>query len=358
VETALAVHPHDIVLVPPQFPRHPSEVLPLPPAPPPDPTAQSQVLANEVASAFAFFTSRFGPPPLKQLTVSPIPGRFGQGFPGLIYLSTLAYLRPQDRPNVTNRGTQLFFSELLHAHEVSHQWWGNVVTTDGYQDNWIMEGLANYSALMYLEKKKGTRALEDVLEDYKRDLLTKLPDGKTIESRGPITWGLRLESSQAPMAWQTITYNKGAWIFHMIRRMLGETAFQEMLTTLVKRYKFQSISVAELQALIAGFLPKDFPDPKLDSFFENWIYDVGVPALKLTYSVKGKAPNVVVTGSVNQTEVSDRFTAYAPVEITTARGKIVKWVATGESSGFTVKLPAPPTKVTLDPLGSVLAVRK
>jgi hypothetical protein len=358
VEAALAAHPNDMVVLPPQFPRRPTEVLPLPPPPGPDPTAQSRVLANEVASAFAFFTSRFGPPPLKQLTVSPIPGRFGQGFPGLIYLSTLAYLRPQDRPNVNNRGTQLFFSELLHSHEVAHQWWGNVVTTDGYQDGWIMEGLANYSALMYLEKKKGTKALEDVLEDYKKDLLMKLPDGNTVESRGPITWGLRLESSQAPQAWQIITYNKGAWLFHMIRRMLGESAFQEMLTTLVKRYKFQPISVPELQALVASFLPKDFPDPNLDAFFENWIYGVGIPTLKLNYSVKGKAPNVIVTGSVNQTDVNDQFTAYAPVEITTARGKLVKWVATGDSSGLTVKLSSPPTKVALDPLGSILAVRK
>ena len=358
VESALAAHPRDIVVLPPQFPRRQTEVVRLPPAPAPDPTAQSQALANEVASECAFFTSRFGPPPLTQLTVSPIPGRFGQGFPGLIYLSTLAYLRPQDRPNAANRNTQLFFSELLHAHEVAHQWWGNVVTTSGYQDGWIMEGLANYSALMYLEKKKGTRALEELLEGYKMDLLAKLPDGNTVESRGPITWGLRLESSQSPMAWQVITYDKGAWIFHMIRRMLGDKAFQDMLATLAQRYKFQSIPVPELQALIASFLPKDFPDPKLDTFFENWIYDVGIPALKLSYSVKGKAPNIVVTGSVSQTGVSDRFTAYAPVEITTARGRIVKWVATGDASGFTVKLPAPPVRVTLDPQGSVLAVRK
>lgn len=360
VEAAIA-KPRNVVILPPStgWPRRPStQVIPLSPPPGPDPTAQCQALANEIVSAFDFYAQRFGPPPMSRLTVSPIPGRFGQGFPGLIYLSTLSYLKPQDRPNVTNNATQQFFSDLLHAHEVSHQWWGNVVTTDGYQDGWMMEGLANYSALMYLEKKKGTRAMEETLEEYKKQLLAKKEDGKSIESVGPITWGLRLESSQAPTAWQTITYLKGSWIFHMLRRQLGDAGFNEMLAALMKRYRFQAITVPQFQALAAEFLPKGSPDPKLEAFFDNWVYDVGIPTLKLSYSVKGKAPNVVLAGTVNQSDVYEHFTAWVPVEITTARGKIVKWVASGEGAPFTVKLAQAPTKVALDPGGSILAVRK
>lgn len=360
VEAAIAKQ-RSVVILPPNtsWPRRPlTEVLPLAPAPGPDPTAHCQALANEIVSAFDFYAHRFGPPPMSRLTVSPIPGRFGQGFPGLIYLSTLSYLKPQDRPNVTSSATQQFFSDLLHAHEVSHQWWGNVVTTDGYQDGWLMEGLANYSALMYLEKKKGTRAMEETLDEYKKQLLSKKEDGKTIESVGPITWGLRLESSQAPTAWLTVTYLKGAWIYHMLRRQLGDAGFNELLAALMKRYRFQAITVTQLQALAAEFLPKGSPDPKLEAFFDNWVYDVGIPTLKLTYSVKGKAPNVVVTGTVNQSDVDEHFSAWVPVEITTARGKTVKWVATGEGAPFTVKLALAPSKVALDPGASILAVRK
>ena len=68
-----------------------AEVQTTPPAP--DPMARLQSLASEVASALEFMASKFGPPTLPHLTVSPIPGTFGQGFPGLIYLSTLAYLK-------------------------------------------------------------------------------------------------------------------------------------------------------------------------------------------------------------------------------------------------------------------------
>ena len=70
----------------------------------PDPAGQIESLAAEVVEAFEFLAGRFGPPPLKTLAVSPIPGTFGQGFPGLIYLSTLAYLHPRDRPQFANQG--------------------------------------------------------------------------------------------------------------------------------------------------------------------------------------------------------------------------------------------------------------
>src|SRR5262249_39150978 len=89
-------------------------------------------LANDVVNALEFMSARFGPPPLPTLTVSPAPGAFGQGFPGLIYLSTLSYVGASNRMIARMRDTdQLFFSEMLYAHEVAHQWWGNVVASSG-----------------------------------------------------------------------------------------------------------------------------------------------------------------------------------------------------------------------------------
>src|SRR6266446_2896570 len=96
--------------------------LPFPtPAPPvaaSSPAARLAELAADVASALEFMTARFGPPPLPTLTVSPAPGTFGQGFPDLIYISTLSYLGPKDRPIASLKENQrLFFSEVLYAHE-------------------------------------------------------------------------------------------------------------------------------------------------------------------------------------------------------------------------------------------------
>src|SRR5262249_17409383 len=128
--------------------------IPEPPAP--KPTDRLKALATEVASSMDFMVSKFGPPALPHVAVSPIPGPFGQGFPVLIYFSALAYRKTlPPTQNSPPAETQLFFDEVLQAHEVAHQWWGNRVTSNPYRDGWIMEALANTSALMYLEKHKG-----------------------------------------------------------------------------------------------------------------------------------------------------------------------------------------------------------
>ena len=92
-------------------------------------------MATDVSSAFDFFSARFGPPELKTLTVSPIPGAFGQGFPGLIYLSMLAYLDPCGTRPLADTShsarTDLFPLEFMEAHETAHQWWGNIVAPGG-----------------------------------------------------------------------------------------------------------------------------------------------------------------------------------------------------------------------------------
>jgi hypothetical protein len=139
---------------PPGVREHEPEIVILPPELPPDPQARLQEIASEIASALEFFAVRFGPPALPTLTVAPVPGRFGQGFPGLIYLSTMSYLAPQNKAiRSLDAHGRLFFSDILQAHETAHQWWGNVVTSAGYHDEWLMEALADYSALLYLEKR-------------------------------------------------------------------------------------------------------------------------------------------------------------------------------------------------------------
>lgn len=301
-------------------------VVPLPP----NPNARLNELAADVASSLEYFSGAFGPPALKTLTVAPIPGAFGQGFPGLVYLSTIAYLDPAQRPaSMRNQEHQVFFSELIAAHEVAHQWWGNVVTAGAYQDEWMLEALANYSALLWLEHKKGAKPAESVLESYRDHLLAKTEDGRTVESAGPIIWGSRLDSSGVNGAWRTITYEKGAWIMHMLRRRLGDERFMKMLAEMRRRYQFRSISTEDVRALAKEFLPAKTPADTIDNFFDNWVYSTGVPALKLKYTVKGAAPAVKISGTITQSMVDDDFSADVPVEIHFAKGAAqTVWVRT------------------------------
>jgi hypothetical protein len=324
----------------------------------PSPTDYLQTLAGEVASALEFMAARFGPPALPHLTVAPIPGTFGQGFPGLIYLSTLAYLKSVPGTHITGASpsSELFYQDVLQAHETAHQWWGNRVTPATYRDNWLMEALANYSALLYLEKRRGAHALEVMLETYRENLLARNEAGQTVDSAGPIVLGMRLESSQEPRGWRAITYGKGSWIMQMLRGRMGDQKFFALLAEVSKRYDRKDITTEEFRLLAAEFLPPKSDDPKLETFFEQWIYGTGIPSIKLAWSVKGAAPNVRLTGTVTQSGVDKDFTASVPVEIAIAKGHtIAHWVRSADVPvTFTVALKAPPLKVTLDPHYGVL----
>ena len=262
VEAALARRTLPAVAGPPPFPqqRRRNEQMasmPMDVATAPDPVNRAQRLATEVADIFAMFRERFGEPSVPQLKVSPIPGTFGQGFPGLIYLSTLAYLNAAERPPIVGDAPmQVFYSDLLHAHEVAHQWWGNRVASSGIGDDWMMEAFANYSSLLQLERKKGTKALDSILADYRKHLLQKTEDGQTIESVGPIRLGLRLENSQSPEAWRIITYEKGAWIMHMLRRRLGDANFYALLRQVCTDFAGRTLTTPAFRTLAAILDPR------------------------------------------------------------------------------------------------------
>jgi hypothetical protein len=366
-EPALGSKPAPVMITPRTSPfpganRKSPEILAQAPGLAPDSTARLKQLGNEIVSSLEFMAAYFGPPPHRTITVAPIPGALGQGFAGLVYLSTMAYLDPGQRPLRSSHTEfeQTFYSDLMQAHEIAHQWWGNVVTTSDQQDDWLMEALANYSALLYLEKRKGPRALDAALEEYKSQLLTKTKEGNTLESTGPITWGSRLANSQAPEAWRTIIYAKGSWIIHMLRRRIGDGQFLAMLGELRRQYEYRAISTDEFRQLAGKFLPRKSSGEDLESFFDEWVYGTGIPTLKLKYSVSGAAPAVKLSGTVAQSDVDEGFSALVPIEVQVGKTKsVTQWVRTGdEPASFTLNLRQAPAKVTLDPSDSVLAVKK
>ena len=359
LESALQPRPLPILAAPPQVMprRRQPDVLDSNVPMEPSPQTRLQVLASEVASALEYMASRLGPPALPQLTVSPIPGTFGQGFPGLIYLSTLSYLKslPTSR-NPNTLQAELFFEDVLQAHEVAHQWWGNRVTVVTYRDAWLMEALANYSALLYLEKRKGGHSVELMLDSYRTELLAKSASGQIVDSTGPIVLGARLESSQEPRAWRSIIYGKGSWIIQMLRRRMGDERFFSMLRELMTRYGGKEISTEGFRELAAQFLPPKSDDPKLEAFFEQWVYGTGIPSLKLAWSIKGKAPSLRLAGTLTQSDAGEDASVIVPVEIQVARGRtITQWVRSStDPVTFTVALTQPPLKVALDPHYAIL----
>jgi hypothetical protein len=328
------------------------------PARVPDPTARLSEMTKEVAAAVEFLNTNFGPPALNNLKVAPIPGVFGQGYPGLVYLSTMSYLSERDRPaGVRSPQAEVFYSDLLLSHEVAHQWWGNVVAPALPQDDWLMEGLANYSALLLLEKKRGPKAAAVVLETYRTRLLEKRGEEGVIDGAGPIGLGSRLEASLTLQEWNSIIYGKGTWILHMLRRRIGDESFLKLLGDVARKFRRQTFSVRQFQEMAAAYLPKGSADPALEGFFEHWVESTGIPTLTLKSTTTGKAPNLKLNLTVTQGDIDENATIAVPVEVQVAVGRSqTYWLQTGggESATLSIPLRTAPLKVSLDPNGSVL----
>ena len=325
------------------------------------PVDRLEDVADDSAAALTFFTERFGPPVSSNIVISPIATQYSQGFAGLVYVSTLSYFHQEDPPLAgLPVGERIFHAELVRPHELAHQWWGNLVSVKGSADGWLMEALATYSSLMFLEHRIGKDVLDRVLAEFKAHLLSKNEAGATTESAGAIVLGPRLSSSRLPNARRIIVYEKGAWILHMLRGMVGDEQFVTLLRDIATGYKLKRISTEDFRREAARFVPPGSSDPELEDFFEQWVYSTGIPTLKLTYRVRKKRPGAILSGEIRQEGVPAYFSVPVPITIQTSNGQaLVHTVATtGEVTSFEVVLDSKPVQVTLDPEQTLLAVKK
>ncbi len=267
-------------------------------------------IPQESAKILQNFTRRWVSLPIHTLALTPIPGKFGQGFPGLIYLARMAYVPEKDRPlDLQSPREHVFFSQVLLPHELAHQWWGNMITSADYRTDWLMEAMANYSALQYIEETEGKPAMDSILEQYRADL-DRTIDGKRIASLGPVNFGYRLIETSGALSWQIIVYEKGTWVLHMLRRRLGDKNFRNLQLSLLNKYSGKPISNEEFRQLAGAFIPAGQPDRTLLTFFDAWVYGTGVPVLKISRAGK----------TVDLSGVDEDFSADLPLICKTKNG--------------------------------------
>lgn len=284
--------------------------------------AADPALASETGSILDAYTAWWKPLAQRSLAVSPIAGYFGQGFPGLIYLSTVSFIKQENR-SVALRGSRFdaFFSELLLPHEIAHQWWGNIVRQADYRSGWITEAMANLSALEYVGQANGAPARYSILDSYRQDLV-KQEKGHTVESAGPVDFGDRLMTTHGLATWHTILYEKGSWILEMLRARLGDQNFRQMQLHLLEEFAHKPLSNEDFRITASHFVPPGQPDRTLAEFFETWVYGTGLPNLKL-HDAGGRSITVEVSG------VDDDFLAEIPLR---CKGASTYWVRAGSGS--------------------------
>lgn len=345
-------------------------------APRPSPAQNEASVAGSAARAIQYFADRFGPFPYRHLALTQMPGRDSQGWPGLVFLSSYAFLNNEDREQLHFQPFRALIQQSIPAHEVAHQWWGDLITWKSYRDQWFSEGLANYCALMILQEKNPA-GFRQVMDNYRTDLVEKNKDGVAPMEAGPVTLGTRLVSSHFPGGYEAISYGRGTWLFHMLRTMLKDTASQSsahksanptadepFVTALRKvrqRYEGKAISTRELLDVFAEDLPASlrFEGKKsLDWFMDGWINGTALPKLELKgVKLTPKGTSLVVSGTILQKDAPSELVTSVPVYgVSSARQPVFlgRVFADGEESSFHVVAPAGTRKIELDPYDTIL----
>jgi len=334
------------------------------------PSALLNEVAETASGAVDYFSRLFGPFPYSHVALSQVPGSFGQGWPELIYLPTLSFLPKADRSDMglSRKGGDPL-GPLVVAHELAHQWWGNLVGWQTYHDQWLSEGLASYAAALFLARQKdGERQFHTLLHSYKDDLLSKTTEGNTIESGGPIWLGQRLTTSLDPEGYPNIVYKKACWVLHMLRGLMTDPAtgsdqrFFAMLRDFINKYQGQLVSTedfirhAEKYMTPASDLEKNH---KLDWFFGEWVYETGIPTYRVEASIHAAgAEKFVVQGTVTQTGVPSGFEMPVPLVALCGKDRRVllgRVVPSESGTRFKFTTTRKPSHVTVD-ADSVLAM--
>ncbi len=356
-------------------PRGPRVILPDRPSP----ALNEATVGQEAAGAIQYYAERFGAYPYSRLALTQMPGRDSQGWPGLVFLSSYAFLDQEQREQLHFEPYRILIQEMIPAHETAHQWWGDLISWRGYRDQWFSEGLANYCALMMLQEKN-PEGFREIMEAYRRDLVRKNKDGLSPMDAGPVTLGARLLSSRFPNGYEAISYGRGTWMFHMLRAMLNDGARQEAghdpgtgpdepfvraLRRMRERYEGRPISTRELMDVFAEELPPGlrFEGRKsLDWFVEGWVNGTALPRLELkSVRFTPKGAGVVVSGTILQKDAPEDLVTSVPVYAVRAAKRFVllgRVFADGEESAFHLTAPAGTHKIVLDPYETILTSPK
>jgi hypothetical protein len=366
--TALPLNPSDI------SPYTPQMTVPSRPSP-----ARNEVSVGEAAArAIRYYADRFGPYPYSRLALTQMPGNNSQGWPGLVFLSSYAFLDEEERQQLHFERYRILLQQSVPAHETAHQWWGDLINWRGYRDQWISEGLANYCALMMLQGKN-PEGFREVMEKYRQDLVRKNKDGLAPKDAGPVTLGGRLLSSRFPEGYEAISYGRATWLFHMLRTMLNDAAaqpgsrerneadepFVQAMRRVRQRYEGRAISTRELLDVLAEDLPPTLRyegKNSFDWFLEGWVNGTSLPKLELkAVKVTPKSAGLLVSGTILQKDAPHDLVTSVPLyALTTGKQPVLlgRVFADGEESSFRIAAPAGTHKIILDPNETILTSPK
>lgn len=224
-------------------------------------------------------------------------------------------------------------------HEIAHQWFGNAVTEYDWDDVWLSEGFATYFTLLFIEHQYGHDAFMEGLAKSKKtvdDFYTKNPGYRIVHDN--LTDMSKVTSIQ--------TYQKGSWILHMLRGVVGTEVFWKGIRSYYKKYMDLNATTADFRREMEEASGMD-----LKPFFKQWLYNPGTLKYKGSWQFDPTKKEVRIVLDQVQT---DRSFFKMPLEVgiygPEKQQQLLKKLEVNEKSKvFTIPLDFVPEKIVLDP---------
>ncbi len=303
-----------------------------------------------------WYSEWFHPYPWRELKLSEFPNlaTYAQGFPTNITFSEgIGFLTKSDIK------TDAAF--MVTAHEAAHQWWGNLLTPGkGPGGNILSEGMSHFSTMLLFEQVKGARARMEfakrIEENYGED--------RQVDAERPL---VRIDGTKAGD--QTVTYDKGGWVFWMLLRHMGRDRALAGLRQFIADWS-EKPDHPVLQDFIATMRPFAADKPGYDAFVKQWFHEVVMPMYELSGSRKARSGG----GWEAIVRVKNAGTGRMPVEVAATKGerftedgkpvagyreaRSTVLLKAGEEKVVRIRCAFEPDKVVVDPDVQVLQLRR
>ncbi|MDX2118621.1 MAG: M1 family aminopeptidase [Planctomycetota bacterium] len=242
------------------------------------------------------------------------------------------------------------FWEDVTAHELGHQWWGDNVTCRFWNDIWLNEGFATFSEAVWEERKPGSTGLPA----YLSAMLSRRPSALGVDRAVYVT----NTASEGAIFNSDSSYRKGAWVVHMLRKVMGDTTFWNTLAAYRAMYQGSAATTDDFRAVcesVSGL--------NLERYFDQWVYFKGTPTYNYGFTTRTVNGKNYVKMSLRQTQDATFPVYQMPIDVRVTRtGGTSTFVINNDqlSSGYVLPLGTVTgaSAITLDPDNWILTKAK
>ena len=222
-------------------------------------------------------------------------------------------------------------------HEIAHQWFGNAVTEFDWDDVWLSEGFATYFTLLFIEHQYGQDAFVKGLKSSKEKV-------ESFHSKNPNYTIIHNNLKNMKDVTSSQTYQKGSWVLHMLRGILGNALFWKGIRNYYLKFKNLNATTNDFKRVMEEVSGID-----LTKFFQQWLYKPGSLELKGKWFYKKEKKEIIL--ELNQTQ-DGKVIIEMPIEIGLnfkTHKKIEKIQLKGKKSVYKIKVNEKPAKIIIDP---------